>query len=141
MSCKTTLEKLGKKAFISLTDEDRDTYTTASGIVAILSGPQVDSESAAALIVNKYQSIGERLITLTLNSLVAELTGKVTNTLAEACAAVRDFLQSKQGAFWAKWAHDIAGFIVMLLGLRENPAAIGNILEYVYQLIIKPLLG
>jgi len=143
MICKSTLQRLGKAAFNNLSEEDKQKYTSASCIVAIITNVVKAGNIEAAIpdIGLQLSKIGFEIGTKAFILLVSEITGYHPETLGEAISAIVDYVKTTVTALIDQVKHDIANKLAVLFGIDENPGIIGAIMEWLYRSVIKPLVS
>lgn len=141
--CKTSLDKLGKAAFNSLSKDDQTKYTVASQIVTIIS-KAIEKGSAASLITDigmTLSGVGIQLGAAALMALTESVTGQKVDTLGSAVGALAMYVKKAIAELVDQIKHDLASKLSVLFGIKENPGIIAAIMEWVYRSLIKPALA
>lgn len=141
--CKSSLEKLGKAAFNSLTTDDQLKYTAASKVVTIIS-KAIDKGSAKSLttdIGTALADVGFQIGSQALVMLTESITGQKVDTLSAAVGALAMYVKDAIASLIDQIKHEIANKLAVLFGVNENPGILGAIMEYVYKKIIQPTIA
>lgn len=142
MICKSTLDKLGKAAFNSLSPEDQAKYTTASKVVAIVSDVVKNGYNPNTLpdVGNALAEIGFNVGSTALIALARSLSGEDIKTLGDAIRYLSGYVVNSIASLIDQVKHELAARLAVLFGINENPGILGAVMEWVFKSIIKPTL-
>lgn len=138
MICKSTLDKLGKAAFNSLSSDDKTKYLAASNVVDIINkGIEAQIMPSSTDFITVLSTVGVEAGTKAVILLASEVTGYNAETLTEAISALVEYVGKTITALINQIKHEIAAKLAVLFGVSENPGILGCILEWVYLTFIK----
>lgn len=134
------LFKSARKAYNSLSDEQKAALLHGSGIIDIINA-SLDKTPAEIreLITTKYPDIPEALLESGLFALAHSFKlVPASNSLEDVIEAIKNHLKSLEGKTWAVISHSLASALSVIFSPPETKvAAIVSLIEYVFQHLIK----
>lgn len=135
------LFKSARKAYNSLSDEQKAALLHGSGIIDIINASLDKTPTEIReLITEKYPDIPEPLLESGLFALAhAFKLVPASNSLEDVIEAIKNHLKSfEKGKTWAVISHSLASALSVIFSPPETKvAAVVSLIEYVFQHLIK----
>lgn len=129
-----------KKTYESLTPEQQAALLHGSGIIDILN-TEVGKTPAEirALIIQRFPDLDEAKLEAGLIATAHAFNLAVDiNSIEDVIAQLQAYLSSLHGNIWESISHGVAGLLAVLFSPSDTKfAAIGSLVEYVYQTFFK----